>query len=681
MENKFVKSICPVCSRRCTVELELAGEEIVSVRPLRSEGFEGCCGYCVKGALGHKYRGRADRLLTPLRRVGERGYGRFEPIGWDEAIAEIAGRLLALRSEHGANSVAFYTGYTKWYRPMLQRLASDFGSVNYGTESSACQRSCIMANICDTGLQAQPDYKNAGVLLVTARRRLMPGARAAAKAGTKIIVVDPGTSPDIENYADLHLRPRPGTDIALAYGIARRLIVSGRADMDYIEKYVHGFEAYRDRAMLFTPEKVESLTGVSAAEVVAAADMIADNLPMSLQEGFTGLIHHRNGMQGVRAWNALCAVTGCYGRPGGNIPNARLRCDGYGESRVRTFELAHPCELDASKRIGAERFPLWNALLDECQAMDFPNALRGGKLRAIFALGMNARMFPDSETIFEVLKGLDFYVDCDIFLSDSAHYADIVLPVSVSYEREQLAFVGGDKKLWLHRRAVAPLGECRSDEDIIIDLARAMQLGDELFDAGKEKCWEYLLEGSGISLAELREADAPVPIPPPAMPKPLEDGFPTPSGKFELYSEAIAAACSLDPLPQYIEPLADQNRGEYPLCLMAGVRSDRYAHALHSRTHTVAEIRAIRPEAAVDVHPEDAAALDIAKGDRVLLETAFGSIEVGVDIDGGLLRGCVNMYHGYSEADVNTLIPGDYLDPYSGFPGYKAIACRIRKKD
>ena len=114
--------------------------------------------------------------------------------------------------------------------------------------------------------------------------------------------------------------------------------------------------------------------------------------------------------------------------------------------------------------------------------------------------------------------------------------------------------------------------------------------------------------------------------------------------------------------------------------MQAGVRTDRYAHAFHSRTHTVEAIRAIRKEAAVDMHPEDAAALGLEKGDKVKLETAFGSITVSVDIDPRLLRGCVNMYHGYSEADVNSLIPGDYLDSYSGFPGYKAIACRVSKE-
>ncbi len=677
MEKKI--SICPVCSRRCTVELTVEKDEILAVAPYRGEGFEDCCPYCVKGANGGAYRARADRLLTPLRRVGERGEGRFDPISWEEAIEEISHRLLELRARHGADSVAFFAGYTKWFRPMLQRFATDFGSANYGTESSSCQRSAVMANICDTGLQSLPDYKNAGILLVTARRRLTPGAKKAAKAGMKVIVVDPCSAPDIEHFADLHLRPRPGTDIALAYGIARELILSGKADADYIEKHVHGFEAYLDRAMGFDPETVERLTGVAADEVRSAARMIAENLPMALQEGFTGLIHHRNGMQGVRAWNALTAITGCYGRPGGNLPTAKLLCSGYPESRHRDFEFEHPRPIDKSKRIGAQRFPLWNALLDECQAMDFPEAAERGELRAIFALGFNARMFPHSEGIFNVLKNLDFFVDCDVWLSDSARYADIVLPAALSYERDQLCFVGGDKKLWLSSPAVAPLGEARSDEDILIALARAMDLGDPLFEAGKEACRRFILEGTGITLEELRGADRPIAIPPVEPPKPLVEGFPTPSGCFELYSEAIAKNCSLDPLPEYIEPLAGEDRVKYPLCLMAGVRSDRYAHVLHCRTHTVAPLRALRPQPAVDMHPADAAALGLDKGDRVRLESAYGAIEVAVDLDESLLPGCVNMYHGYSEADVNSLLPADWLDPYSGFPGYKAMACRVVK--
>ena len=672
-------STCPICSRRCTMEIEVENGQMLSLRGKNDDGFEGCSALCPKGIRAIEYRNRPDRILSPLRRVGARGEGKFEEISWDEAIEEISGKLLALREKQGASSVAFFAGYTKWFRPLLQRFASFFGSVNYGTESSSCQRSAIMANICDTGLQAPPDYAKAGVILATARRRFQPPLKAAVRGGAKLIVVDCGESPEIKALATLHLRPRPGTDIALAYAIARELIVSNKVDEDYISRHVHGYDDYAKRAMEFSPEKAEAITGVSAKDIVTAAEIIGENLPMCIFEGFTGLIHHRNGMQAVRAWEALGAITGCYGRPGGNIPAAKLRCDGYPESTFQSFELSHPFEMDRTERIGASRFPLWTALLDECQAMDFPAAAENGELKAIFALGMNARMFPDSEGIFEMLKKLDFFVNCDVFLSDTCRYADIVLPAAVSFERHQLATVKFDSMVYFQKPIVEPLGLARSDHEILSMLSRKMGLGDGILEGSEEKAWEFLLSGTGISLAELKELGRPVAIPPVKKPLPLEEGFPTPSGKFELSSLLIAPFEGLDPLPDYVEPLGDQDREAYPLCLMAGVRTERYGHALHCRTHTVPEIRALRAEAAVDVHSADAEALGIRKGDRVSLETPWGAIEVGVDIDDGLLRGCVNMYHGYSEADVNTLIPADYLDPYSGFPGYKAIACRIRK--
>lgn len=678
MESKSVKCICGICTDRCIVEARTEDGRLAAVGPVREEGYEGSCKLCVRGLCGPEYEYRPDRVLTPLRRTGERGSGEFEPIGWDEALDAVAERLLALREAHGAGSVAFFSGYSKWYRPMLRRLAADFGSVNYGTESSSCHRSAVMAAMCDTGCKTAPDYANAGVLLTFARGRLPKAAKEAHKRGMKIIAADCRCSRDLDAYADLHMRPRPGTDAALAAGIARELIRNGGADPDYIGRYVHGFEAYRDYVSAFAPEEVERLTGVPAAQVVQAGALIRDNLPMCMFDGFTGAIHHRNGMQIFRAWEALTAVTGCWGRPGGNLPLGVLQVNGHVPSAFRELEFSHPRE-PGGRLIGGERFPLWARLLDECQAMDFPAAADRGELRAIFALGMNARMFPDSGGMLETLKKLDFFVDCDLWLSDTAKYADIVLPVCTSYEREQLAQVCGNRKLWYSPAALEPLGRARSDEDILTGLARAMGLEDELLLAGKEACWRWQLEGTGITLEELKSGTAPRTIPPAApAPRPLEEGFPTPSGKFELYSETIAR-CGLEPLPKHLDPLRDQDRTAYPLTLMAGVRTDRYAHAVHSRTHTVEKLRARRPVASLDMHPADAEALGLTKGCQVSLETAWGAIQVGLDLDADLLPGTVNMFQDYGEADVNSLFPGDYLDPYTGFPGYKAIACRVRK--
>ena len=161
MEVKRTKCICGICTSRCIIEAEVR---------------EGSCKLCLRGVRGADYAYRPDRILSPLHRVGQRGSGEFEEISWEEAIALISEKLLSLRESHGADSVAFYSGYSKWYRPMLRRLAASFGSVNYGTESSACHRSAIMANMCNTGFKSAPDYENAGVMLSFARARLPTAA-------------------------------------------------------------------------------------------------------------------------------------------------------------------------------------------------------------------------------------------------------------------------------------------------------------------------------------------------------------------------------------------------------------------------------------------------------------------------------------------------------------------------
>ena len=504
-------------------------------------------------------------------------------------------------------------------------------------------------------------------------------AKDAHTRGMKIIAIDPSASRDIRGYADLHLRPRPGTDAALAHAIARLLILRGVPDKDYIRDHVRGYEEYKDYVNLFTPQEAERITGVPASQITAAADMIAENLPLSVYDGFSGTVHHRNGVQTFRAWDALNAVTGCYGRPGGTQAAARLLPDAFPPCSLREYEFARPVQLPRDGLIGAERFPVWAEKIDECQCMDYPAAVESGALKAIFALGMNARMFPDSRGFFRTLEKLDFFVDCDLWLSATAMYADIVLPVATSYERDCMVRVGGNRKVWYSPRAVEPLGECRSDEDILCGLARSMGLDDPLLTAGKEACWRWMLEGTGISLDRLMQDGVPVDLPSaePA-PDPLKNGFLTPSGRFELCS-GLLAENGFPALPEYSDPFAGTDTENYPLILMAGTRTDRYAHALHSRVHTVPMLRRNRPEASVDLHPSDAAALDLIIGDRVLLETPSGSIEVGVDLDSDLLPGTVNMFHGYSEADVNSIIPDDWLDPVSGFPGYKAVPCRISK--
>ena len=324
-DNSYAStSPCDICSFGCPVRSFVKDGQIVGVEPDRDSpvgrGF-----LCAKGYASRQYVYRPDRIRTPLKRVGKRGEGKFVPVSWDEALNEIAEKLNGYKKDFGADSVAFFSGYTKWYRPYLHRLAHSFGTLNYGTESSSCFQATVVANKCSSGCMTSPDVMNAGVVIGWGYNTYysnlpMPNLEPAKARGAKIIIVDPKQTPAVVRLADVHLQIKPGTDGALAMGIARELIKRGAIDRDFIEKYVIGFEEYAEYVEQFTPEQVNIITTVPIETYLKAVDIISANLPLCMIEGNAGMIHHKNGVQNFRAVNALMALTGAYVKSGGNKP-------------------------------------------------------------------------------------------------------------------------------------------------------------------------------------------------------------------------------------------------------------------------------------------------------------------------------------------------------------------------
>ncbi len=645
---------------------------------------------CPRGQAGRQYVYRKDRVLTPLRRVGERGEGKFEPIGWDEAFDEITARLGKAREEYGPSSVAFYSGYNKWYRPFLQRLAYSFGSVNYGTESSSCFTSTIMSWRVTTGESfVPPDIRNAGIFLgwcyngYYGQYLSVKGVDAARKRGMKVIIVDPRITPAVEKQCDLHLRIKPGTDCALALGLARELIVNDWVDHDYIEKNVHGYEEYRDYVMDFTPERVEQLTDVPAADLRLAARMIHENGPLAINQSGAAMVHHLNGMQTHRAVMALSALMGTYDRPGGMVPSPMT----YAHSMAGFSTLDHEFPFEKypegqPRPIGAARFPLWDKVVGEMQGCDLARQIKTADpypVKALWAHGLNYRMFNDSEGLAEAIRELDFFVDIDLFLTDTARLADIVLPCCSSFEREEFKVFGGGFAQWTEK-VIEPLGLSRPDTDILVELANRLDLDDDLLRSGYEPCVRHILRETSIDVDFLKaNRQTPHKVNEPVIP-PGKHGFHTPSGKYELWSSAIEGIPGLTPLPTWRDSaddgIADGN--EYPFRLVAGARLPT---ALHSRLHDVPWLRAMRPEPMADINDGDAARLGVTAGDSITISTRTGSITVKVNPTLRVKEGTVHMYHGYREADVNAIIPPEQNDPYSGFPGYRSVRCAVAKAE
>jgi len=686
------KTICSICAvgTHCGIDAHVKDGVVVKVEGTRehphSEGT-----MCSKGAASRQYIYNKDRILTPLRRKGKRGSGQFEPISWDEALDTVAERFLKIKKETGPESVVFFVGFPKWMRPFVKRLAHSFGSPNFCTESSTCFFATVVATKCTYGYFGGPDLKNARCLMVWSNNpfytntSMVRGLLDARDRGLKIIDVGPIITP-LSAHADIHLRMRPGTSGALALGMANVIIEEGLYDRDFVANWTVGFEEYKHYAREFSPQVTEDITGVPADVMIKAARLYATTKPAALQTSASPTVHHTNGVQNHRAITALVGLTGNFDQPGGNYvkPMTWIHVPGPYATREHEFEQSRPWK-DMAPRIGQDKFPVWSQLVGEAQSMHVPFQIKNGKpypVRAMMAFGLNHRMWPGSDFNLDNLKKLDFLIDVDLFMTDSAKYADIVLPACTSFERREFRYYVENYVMWT-QPVIAPLGESRPDVDIVFDLARRLAPDDKLMQKGFEACMDWILKPANLTVAELKKHPGGMFLKDAKMPpyrKYETGGFPTPSGKMEFASKILEEA-GMDPLPCYEEPKwsprsTPKLAKTFSLILTTGTRLPMY---MHSKTFRLPWVRMLRPEPMLDMNPQDAKKRDISQGDWVSLATPKAAVRVKANVTDIVPPGVVAIYHAYPEVEVNTLIEPDYLDPISGFPGFKSLICEVRK--
>ena len=689
------RTFCDICApgHHCGIDAYIKDGNVIKIEGTREHPYNHGL-LCTKGCANRQYVYRKDRLLTPMKRVGPRGGSRFEPITWDEAYQTIAENFNRFKAESGADSVAFYSGYGKWFRPMMKRFLYSFGSINYATESSCCFDASAMAWESTAGVFMGPDMARANTMLGWAMNPHYSGHLAVAKIqafkerGGKLIIVDPRVTPTSEKYADIHLQLKPGTDGALALGMAKVIIDNGWQDKEFIEKYTYGYEEYAAYVQQFPLDRVARITGVPADKIYEAAKLYATNGPAATQQSSSPVTHHRNGFQNYRAKIALSGLTGNVDRAGGVLPSVfsyNYRPGGFATREQAFTDAVKPRE--HKPRIGLGQFPVWDALMpDEFQVMSMRDQLLSGtpyRIRGLFAVGMNLRMFPDTEQMAQALEKLDFMVASDLFFTDTVKYADIILPACSSFERSEMKVYPGGNLVY-YKPAIAPLGQSKPDTQIFSELSRVMGLGDELLEAGYDRCMEYIISDLHITLDDLKKSELPIHCPD-ARPVQIgalrEHGFHTPTGRFEFVSQLVAragAGAGLDALPTFRDSTDDMDAQQYPLVAVTGAR---IPHAIHSRLHEVPWLRSMQKEPVVTMNPADAACYGIREGDSVRVTSPTGSIVLKAAFSIRVLEGNLYIYHGYREANVNQLVPGTHLDPYSGFPGYKSVRCSIKKEE
>ena len=267
------RSLCAICSpgHHCGVDCYVKDGKIIRVEGTEEHPYNRGK-LCTKGSALRNYVYREDRIKTPLRRVGQRGEGKFEPISWDEAYAIIAENLNRVKQRYSANSVAFFSGYCKWYRPIFHRFAHVFGSVNFGTDDSTCNEAKVMGDKCTAGCGAGPDLAHANTYLAWnyegyySSHLSVAGVQNLKARGGKVIIIDIRDTPASKNLADIFLKINPGTDGALALGMAKLIIDNGWADMDYVEKYTFGFEKYKELVDQYPLDRVCQITGLEGGQ-------------------------------------------------------------------------------------------------------------------------------------------------------------------------------------------------------------------------------------------------------------------------------------------------------------------------------------------------------------------------------------------------------------------------------
>lgn len=680
-------SLCDICTPglHCGMELTVEDGKITSVRgtpdfPLSNGKL------CAKGLATAQYVYREDRIKTPMRRTGPRGSNQFKPITWEEALDEIACRIQAAKEEAGPESVLFMVGYEKWMRSWLQRFAFSFGSPNYLTESSTCHQARVIAWRAMFGKMFDPDMQRASVCIgwgynpAGTQHIAYSGLKAFKERGGKLLIVDPRHC-EAADMADLYLQPKNGTDTALAFAIARELFITNGIDQEFLNNYVAGVEEYRALVEPYTLEYTEKVTGVPADDIREAAKYFYAYGPACLQSG-NGVPHRTGGFDLYRSVISLLALTGNIDKPGTALPKSMTFA--YSDSGTPTRETEFTLKKEfrnLKPAVGAHKFPFWNEMLAEGQAMELTNWLETGgeyPLKAALCFGVNHMMYPESERFLKAMDKLDFIMSTDLFWTETCRHADIVLPALSSVERSEIKCYLG-KFIYYTSPAIDPFVDGKDDVEIITELARRLVPDDKLLCSGYDASARWILEPAGIEDWEaFKNADKPVLIPNGG--KPYECGsylkdIPTLSGKIELVSSILSKyeEIGLSGLPCWEPPMQEE---EYPFVSMTG---PRLVYAIHSRCHKVPQLRKMRPDPLVDINPQDAEVLGIAQGDDIEIYNGAGSVVMKANLSKRVAAGEISMYHGYEEANCNELIPIDLLDPYTGFPAYKQVCCNIRK--
>ena len=681
---RSVKTICRMCHGGCGAIVELVDDKPVGIRGdpdnPTSEGF-----FCIKGKASLDLLGSDRRLRSPLVRSGPRGSGQFRPSTWDDAMTRIAGSLNETIGSGHPEAIALCQGTDRNYQEWVFRLANAMGTPNVVGPAHVCFYPRVMASIltfgaftfCDYGGDPQvvllwgsnkPNTHSDGVIGIKLIR--------AVERGSRLITIDPRRTQTADRSA-MHLAIRPGTDGALALGMINLVIAQQWYDRDFVEHHTSGFDELAEHVQKYDLDMVANVTGLDPALIREATRDYALSDRACIEAG-TGLSQNANAFDTHRSIAILSALCGHLDAPGGDLIWDPMPIDGR-----RTFprsDLLPPKQ--AAKRIGADTHKVlsmsgWVAPGDMCTAILTKSPYR---VSTMVIFGSNiVSSHEDSQAVREALRELDLVVVCDMFMTPTAQYADVILPTSSWLERDQIvefnSYIAARPKL-------ASLGECRSDEEIILDLADRLGLGEHFYRSVHEAL-DSKLAGIGLTWNQFKEIGY-IPNERRVF-KYRTNGFNTRSGRVNLANPALVAM-GYQKFPVFKPPLAPTP--EHPLVMTSGHPNRFY----NTEYHQLPVTSRGQAGARVCIHPTTAESHGVSDGDDVELyvNSSKASVRMKARVTKEVQPGVVTVDTGWwfpdgptvdaaLTANVNLLTGRDRSDEHMGSAEMRGIPVGIRR--
>ena len=672
--EREASTVCPYCGTGCRIILGTRGDTVVSARgDVDSPVSRGRL--CVKGRFGSfEFVSHPDRLKTPLIRVAD----GFREASWEEALALVARELKKYRGDtFGGLSSAKVTNEDNYVFQKFVRAAMGTNNVDH------CARLCHSSTVAGLALSfgsgamtnSADDLLNAEVILVTGSNTtenhpiIGLKIREAIARGSKLLLFDPRQI-QLSQIATLWARQRPGTDVAWINGLMHVIIRDGLMQTEFINSRTEGAEAVQKLVAAYTPERVMEITGVPAELIVEAARLYATAERASIVYSM-GITQHTTGVDNVRSLANLAMITGQIGRPGTGVNPLRGQSNVQGACDMGALPKYYPGYQQVANADAHAKFKkAWNVELSDNPGLTVTQMLpaaREGKIKAMYIMGENPVLSDADVThVVEALENLEFLVVQDIFLTETAKLAQVVLPAS-SYAERDGTYTNTERRVQLTRPVVPPPGQARRDREIICELATA--IGYPMAYASTAEVNEEMREltpsYAGISHARL-EAGAQL-----HWPCPSEDHPGTPILHRENFAHGLGQFH-----PVEYQPAAEETDASFPIVLTTGRMLEHY----HTGTMTRRSkgLNGLVPGPFVEVNDTDANKIRVKDGDRVKVTSRRGSIvlpaRVGSKVDAGVL---FIPFH-FWEAAANVLT-NPASDPTAGIPEFKVCAARLER--